>query len=143
MLSYPPERNVNPFLFRARLRTLQKLVVALAIHDKDVTMAKEAQVFRTVRRGLAPPFEKCLGTKTYRDDKLWLSTPAKQRLIVAVPPNTSLPSLIKVQVGRVWHFSLQAPRAHQGCDFPPHLSKQWPTPLASLWPNCRTVSIRA
>ena len=38
------ERNVAPFLFPTRIRTMKELVLALAIHDKNVTMAKTAQV---------------------------------------------------------------------------------------------------
>ena len=37
MLFDPTERNVNPFLFPTRVRTVKKLVLALAIHDKDVS----------------------------------------------------------------------------------------------------------
>ena len=40
MLFDPTERDVNPFLIRTGIRTTKKLVLALAIHDKDVTMAQ-------------------------------------------------------------------------------------------------------
>ena len=44
MLFDPTERNVDPFLFPARVRTMKKLVLTSAIHDKNVTMAETAQV---------------------------------------------------------------------------------------------------
>ena len=55
MLFDPTERNVDPFLFPARIRTMQALVLTLAILDKNVTMAKAAQVSFIVRTGLTPP----------------------------------------------------------------------------------------
>ena len=36
------ERDVNPFLIRTGIRAMTELVLALTIHDKDVTMAKPA-----------------------------------------------------------------------------------------------------
>ena len=42
MLFDPTERNVNPILFPSRARPMKKLVLALAIHDKKVTMVKPA-----------------------------------------------------------------------------------------------------
>ena len=51
MLFDPTERNVDPFLFPARIRTMQELILALAIHDKNVTMAKPAQVSFIIRTG--------------------------------------------------------------------------------------------
>ena len=44
MLFDPTERDVNPFLIRTWTRTMQKLVLTSAIHDKYVTMAETAQV---------------------------------------------------------------------------------------------------
>ena len=44
MLFDPQERKIDPFLFPTRIRTMQELVLALAIHDKNVTMAKPTQV---------------------------------------------------------------------------------------------------
>ena len=37
MLFDPTERNVNPFLFPARVRPMKELVLVLTIHDKNVT----------------------------------------------------------------------------------------------------------
>ena len=65
MLFDPTERNVDPFLFPARIRTKKELVLALAIHDKDVTMAKPTQVAFIIRTEPTPPFEERLGPKTY------------------------------------------------------------------------------
>ena len=65
MLLDPTECDVNPFLFRTEIRTMKKLVLALAIHDKNVTMAKTAQVGFIVRTGLALPFEKCTAAKAH------------------------------------------------------------------------------
>ena len=64
MLFDPTERNVDPFLFPARIRTMKELVLALAIHDKYVTMAKPAQVAFIIRTGLTPPSEDCRAAKT-------------------------------------------------------------------------------
>ena len=52
MLFDPTERNVDPFLLQARIRAVKELLLALAIHDKDVTMAKTAQVSFIIRTGL-------------------------------------------------------------------------------------------
>ena len=68
----PTERNVNPFLFQTGIRAMKKLVLTLAIHDKDVTMAKAAQVGFNVRTGLALPLEECSGAETHRNDELGL-----------------------------------------------------------------------
>ena len=63
MLSHPTERNVYPFLFLAGIRTMKKLVLTLAIHDKNVTMAEPAQVALISRTGLTPPSEDCRAAK--------------------------------------------------------------------------------
>ena len=65
MLSDPTERNVNPFLFRTRIRTVKKLVQTLAIHDKNVTMAKTAQASITARTRLALPFAERMGARSH------------------------------------------------------------------------------
>ena len=65
MLFDPTERNVNPFQIPTGARAMKELVLALAIHDKDVTMAKLAQVTFIIRTGLTPPSEKCGATKTH------------------------------------------------------------------------------
>ena len=58
MLFDPTERNVNSILFQTGTRTMKKLVLALAIHDKNVTMAQTAQARFIIRAG-ALPFEEC------------------------------------------------------------------------------------
>ena len=98
MLPDPTERNVNPLLFQARVRTVQKLVLTLAIHDKNVTMAKTAHVSFTVWTGLAFPFEECSGAEAYRHKKKTHHRPPKQWLIIAMPSCTRIPSPTKVQV---------------------------------------------
>ena len=123
MLFDPTERNVNPFLFQTRIRTMKKLVLTLAIHDKDVTMAKAAQVGFIVRKGPAVPFEECSCAKAHRNDELHLHALRKQRLIITMPTNPRVPSPIKVQVRGSWHL-LSTPWLHQGCDRPPHTGKQ-------------------
>ena len=35
----PRVRNVDPFLFPARVRPMRELVLSLAIHDKNVTIS--------------------------------------------------------------------------------------------------------
>ena len=65
MLFDSTERDVNPFLIRTGIRSVKKLVLALAIHDKDVTMAKPARVVLLVRTGLTLPFEERLGPKAH------------------------------------------------------------------------------
>ena len=57
MLLNPTERDLNPFLIRTRVRAMKKLVLALAIHDKNITMAKRARVTLIARTRLAFPFE--------------------------------------------------------------------------------------
>ena len=65
MLFDPTERNVDPLLFPTGIRTTMKLVLASAIHDKNVTMAETAQVSFIVRTGLTPPSENCRAAKTH------------------------------------------------------------------------------
>ena len=65
MLFDPTERNVNPLLFQSGTRTMKKLVLTLAIHENNVTMAKNAQVSFIIRPGLALPFEKCRAAKAH------------------------------------------------------------------------------
>ena len=65
MLPHPTERNVNPFLLRTRICTVDKLVLILTVHDKNVTMAKPARASITVQTGLASPLEERLGTKAH------------------------------------------------------------------------------
>ena len=65
MLFDPTERNVDPFLFPTGIRTMKKLVLTSAIHDKNVTMAETAQVSFIVRTGLTPPSEKNSAAKTH------------------------------------------------------------------------------
>ena len=65
MLFDPTERDVNPFLIRTRIRTMTELILTLAIHDKDVTMAKPARVTVIAWTRLTLPFEKRLGPKAH------------------------------------------------------------------------------
>ena len=58
MLFDPTERNVNPFLLPARARPMKELVLALTMHDKNVTMVKPARVTFIRRTGLTSPSEK-------------------------------------------------------------------------------------
>ena len=67
MLPDPTERNVNPLLFQTGIRTVKKLVLTLAIHDKNVTMAKVAGATITVQTGLAIPSEERLGPETHSE----------------------------------------------------------------------------
>ena len=61
----PTERNVNPFLFQARIRAVKKLVLALNIHDANVTMAKPTRASITILTGLAFPFDKRRAAKAH------------------------------------------------------------------------------
>ena len=70
MLPDPTERNINPLLFQTGIRTVKKLVLTLAIHNKNVTMAKVARTSITVRTGLAFPFEERRRPKTQRNNEL-------------------------------------------------------------------------
>ena len=65
MLFDPTERNVYPFLFPTMIRTMKKLVLALAIHDKNVTMTTPAQVGFIIGTRLTLPFEDCRAAKTH------------------------------------------------------------------------------
>ena len=110
MLFDPTERNVDPFLFLARFRTMKELILALAIHDKTVTMAKAAQVSFIVRTGLTSPSENCRAAKTHLNNELGITTFSKQRFVITVPTDTRIPPPVKVQVRGGWH----SPSAHQG-----------------------------
>ena len=65
MLFDPTERNVNPVLIPTGARAMTELILVLTIHDKDVTMAKTAQVSFIIRARLALPFEECRAAKTH------------------------------------------------------------------------------
>ena len=142
MLFDPTKRNVDPFLFPTGIRTMKKLVLTSAIHDKNVTMAKTAQVSFTVRTGPTPPSEDCGATKTHRNDELGITVLSKQKFINTMPTNTRFPSPIKVLVRGSWHIPLNTPRLHQGCDSPPHSDEQWPALLSSLWPDSGALPVR-
>ena len=51
MLFNPTESHVYPLLFQTGISTVKELVLALAIHDKNVTMTKTTQATFTVRTG--------------------------------------------------------------------------------------------
>ena len=65
MLFHPTERNVNPFLIPTSARALKELVLASAIHDKYVTMAKPTQAAFIIWTRLTPPSENCRAAKTH------------------------------------------------------------------------------
>ena len=96
MLFDPTERNVNPF--QTKICTMQELVLALAFHDKNVTMANPARVAFLIRTGQTSPFEDCGAAKAHRNNELGFTTPPKQRFVIALPTNTRAPSPVKVQV---------------------------------------------
>ena len=75
MLFDPTERNVDPFLFPTRIRTMKKLVLALAIDDKNVAMAKTAQVSFIIRTGLTSPSEDRRAAKTHRNNEFGITAP--------------------------------------------------------------------
>ena len=112
MLFDPTERNVDPFLFPTRIRTMKKLVLTSAIHDKYVTMVKPARATFIGRTGLTLPSEKCEVTKTHRNDELGIPTLSKQKFVITMPTNTRVPSPVKVQVRGGRHLSLSTPRLH-------------------------------
>ena len=142
MLFDPTERNVDPFLFPTRIRTMQELVLALAIHDWNVTMAKAAQVSSIIWTGLTSPSEDRRASKTHRNNEFGITAPPKQRFVIAMLTNKRAPSPVKVQVRGSWHLSLSTPWLHQGCDSPPHIGLQWPAPLSSVWPDSGALPIR-
>ena len=88
MLFDPMERNVDPFLFPTGIRTMKKLVLTSAIHDKYVTMAQR-QIIRT---GPTPPSEDCGAAKTHRYNELGFTELSKQRFVITVPTDTQVPS---------------------------------------------------
>ena len=65
MLFDPTIRSVSPFLIRTRIRTMRKLVLALTIHDKNVTTARPARVSLIATTGRTLPFEGRLGSKAH------------------------------------------------------------------------------
>ena len=109
MLFDPTERNVNPFPFQARVRPMKELILTLAIHDKNITMAKPAKVSFIVQTGLTPPSEQCRAAKTHGNNELGITTLSKQRFVIAMPTHTRIPSPVKVQVRSGWHISLSTP----------------------------------
>ena len=44
----PTERNVNPFLFQTGIRAVKKLVLALTIHDENITKVEPTRAGFTV-----------------------------------------------------------------------------------------------
>ena len=112
MLFDPTERNVDPFPFPTGIRTMKKLVLTSAIHDKYVTMAETAQVSLIIRTGPTPPSEDCGATKTHRNDELGITVVSKQRFVITVSTNTRSPSPMKVQVRGGRHLPLSTPRLH-------------------------------
>ena len=75
MLFDATERNVDPFLCPARIRTMKKLILALAIHDKNVTMARPSQVAFIIWTRLTPPSEDCSAAKPHRNGGLGSPNP--------------------------------------------------------------------
>ena len=71
MLPDPMERNVNPLLIQTGTRTVKKLVLTLAIHDKSVTMVKPTRAGITIGTGLAFPSEERAGTKGSPTQRAW------------------------------------------------------------------------
>ena len=142
MMPNPTVRNINPLMFQTATCTVKKLILALAIHDKKVTMSKPTRALLTVQAGLAPPFEKNWSAKAYRNNKLVHSRPPKQRLIIAVPIHPRITSPIKVQIRSRRHFPLSTPWLHQGSDGPPQPRKQCPTLLPRVWPDSWAMPIR-
>ena len=65
MLFDPTERDVNPSLIRTGIRTMTELVLALTIHDKDITMAKPARVTLIAWTGVTFPVEERRGPKAH------------------------------------------------------------------------------
>ena len=118
------EEAVERLLFQTGIRAVEELVLTLVIHNQNVTKNKPARANFTVRTGLALPLEMCMRPKTHRNNELRSPNPPlpppKQRLIIAVPANTRVPSPVKVQVRGGRHLSLSTPRLHQGCDSPSH-----------------------
>ena len=107
---------------RPGIRTMKELILTLAIHDKNVTMAKAAQVSLIIRTGPTPPSEDSGAAKTHRNDELGITVLSKQRFVIAVPTNTRPPFPLKVKVRGSRHLSLSTPRLHQGSDSPPNTS---------------------
>ena len=110
MLPDPTERNVNPLLFQARVRTVKKLVLTLAIHDKNVTMAKTAHVSFTVRTRLALPFEECSGAEAYRHKKKRTTDPPNSGSSSQCHPAREFPPRQRFRFAAVG----KSPSAHQG-----------------------------
>ena len=110
MLFDPTDRNVDPFLFPTRIRTMKKLVLTSAIHDKNVTMAETAQVSFIIRTRPTLPSEDCGAANTHRNDELGFTELSKQKFVITMP--TRVPSPIKVQVRGGRHLPLSTPRVH-------------------------------
>ena len=142
MLPDPTERKVNPFLMQTGIRTVKKLVLTLAIHDKNVTMAKTAQVSFTVRTGLALPLEDSMGAEVYRHNKLLSPSPPNNGSSSPCHPTRDCHPPVKVQVRGGSSVPLSTPWFHQGSDSPPHLDEQWPARRTNMWPDSCAASVR-
>ena len=75
MMLNPTESNVYLFLFQTGIYTMKKLVLALTIHDENITMVKLARASRAIRTELALPFEKTWVTKLSRNNELGPRSP--------------------------------------------------------------------
>ena len=74
-------------------------------------MAKPAPASITIRTGLALPLEERMGPKAHGHNELRLATLSKQRLIIAMPSYTRVPSPVNVLVrSRAAHLA----SAHHG-----------------------------
>ena len=90
MLPDPTERNIDPLLFQTGIR-VKKLVLTLAIHDKNVTMAEVARANITVQTGLALPSEERLGPNTHRHDEFGSTLQTEVRHHSANQHTSSIP----------------------------------------------------
>ena len=91
---------------------MTELILALTIHDQDVTMAETAQVTVIVWTGLTLPFVECRSAKAHRHNELCFPALPKEWFVIAVPSHVRRPSPIKVQVCSSRHIPSSTPGLH-------------------------------
>ena len=121
MLFDPTVRDVNPILFPARVRPMTELILTVAIHDKNVTMAESDEVsfiIRTVHLKSAEP--------PRLTETMSLASPhfPHRGSSSQCQPTHDFQSPIKVQVRDGWYLLLNTPRLHQGSNSPTQSSQQ-------------------
>ena len=119
---------------------MHKLILALTIHDENITMVKPHELAALYGQDLP------LHLKSARVPKLtgamsFASPLSKQGLTIALPPHMRIPSPDKVQFAAVG-TSPQHTMVHEECGSPPQSREQWSAPPSNFWPDSCASPIR-